>query len=187
MLRKPEFLARFIVAFGIFAALGGFAGGLRLYASALYGVAGLSAPVLTGWHLERRPVSGRADEVWLKNTRTEMKLELGLEKLALGLIPFFSLLAATPGLRPRRFAQTATLGLGGFFLLDLLVVLAYPALVRPGAFADITGTFLGLLTFVGAPVILWFALTYPEMRSVWRFAPGSSEKHVAREVRRRRK
>ena len=48
-------------------------------------------------------------------------------------------------------------------------MLLYPWLVgNPDAVTDIVGTFLGLLTFVGGPVILWFALTYRELRGVWR-------------------
>jgi hypothetical protein len=69
----------------------------------------------------------------------------------------------------RRWLLAALIGIAGFFLLDLLVVLLYPLLVtRPNAVTDITGTFLGLLTFVGAPIILWFALTFERLRSVWR-------------------
>ena len=30
------------------------------------------------------------------------------------------------------------------------------------------GTFLGLLTFVGGPVILWFVLTFRQLQAVWR-------------------
>ncbi len=55
------------------------------------------------------------------------------------------------------------------FALDLVVLLLYPWLVgSPNAVTDITGTFLGLLTFVGAPVILWFMLTFRELGAVWR-------------------
>ena len=55
------------------------------------------------------------------------------------------------------------------FALDLMILLVYPFLVgSPNALTDIAGTFLGLLTFVGGPVILWFALTFRELRDVWR-------------------
>ncbi|MEO8605087.1 MAG: hypothetical protein ABI629_21145, partial [bacterium] len=65
-------------------------------------------------------------------------------------------------------AARAAIGVAALFALDLLVLLLYPWLVgNPNAVTDITGTFLGLLTFVGAPVILWFALTYRSMRDVW--------------------
>ena len=61
------------------------------------------------------------------------------------------------------------MGVVGLFALDLLILLLYPFLVgSPNAFTEIIGTFLGLLTFVGGPVILWFALTFRQLQSVWR-------------------
>jgi hypothetical protein len=87
----------------------------------------------------------------------------------LGLLPLLSLIWATPRMRVRQRSTTALLGVGGLFLLHLLVLVAYPWMVRdPDAVKDISGTFLGLLTFVGGPAILWFALTYESLRDVWR-------------------
>lgn len=55
------------------------------------------------------------------------------------------------------------------FALDLLILALYPWLVgAPNPLTDILGTFLGLLTFVGGPVILWFALTYEQLRGMWK-------------------
>jgi len=89
--------------------------------------------------------------------------------MALSLLPLLALLGATPGLDARAIALRAALGIAGLFVLDLLVLLLYPWLVgNPNAVTDIVGTFLGLLTFVGAPVILWFVLTYRILREVWR-------------------
>ena len=87
------------------------------------------------------------------------------------MLPLLSLLGATPGLGAGAIALRALAGIAGLFALDLLILLLYPFLVgSPNAFTDIIGTFLGLLTFVGGPVILWFVLTFKQLRPVWRLA-----------------
>ena len=54
----------------------------------------------------------------------------------------------------------------GWPILDGIVIVAvFPLLVfYKNAFTDIIGTFLGLIAFVGAPVIIWFALTFRELQ-----------------------
>ena len=120
---------------------------------------------------EQREQSGSRQEIWFRRGGEQpLRLQLSLDALALGLLPLLSLLAATPGLRPGRLATTAALGVAGLFALDLLVLLLYPWLVGGTTASEITGTFLGLLTFVGGPVILWFVLTFRELGAVWRLA-----------------
>jgi hypothetical protein len=45
----------------------------------------------------------------------------------------------------------------------------FPVLVfYKNPFTDVLGTFLGLITFVGAPVIIWFALTFRQLQQILR-------------------
>lgn len=168
-LRPAAFVGRFLVLFALLVALGWALAAPRGYAAALRGAATLTSPLVNGWSLERRAAPADRQEIWFRRGNSELRLALGLEQLALGLLPLLALLGATPGLGPRRLVTYAVAGVAALFALDLLVVLAYPWLVgSPNALTDIVGTFLGLLTFVGGPVILWFALTYQQLRGVWR-------------------
>lgn len=165
---KPRFVGVFLLVFAVLISFGAAISGPRYYARALAGAARLTSPAFTGWWLEER-ATPTGSTLWFRAGASELKLLLSLESLSLGLIPFLALLTATPGLTFKRWLSAALVGCGIFFLLDLLVVLLYPLLVsRPNAITDIAGTFLGLLTFVGAPIILWFALTYDRLRGVWR-------------------
>jgi hypothetical protein len=166
--RKSAFVLRFLAAFALLIALGAALGASTYYARALTAAARVTSPVVNGWWLEERPAT-TGSKLWFRAGPAELRLLLSLESLSLGILPFLALLSATPGLSVRRWLLAALIGIAGFFLLDLIVVLLYPLLVtRPNAVTDITGTFLGLLTFVGAPIILWFALTFERLRSVWR-------------------
>jgi len=87
------------------------------------------------------------------------------DALSIGVVPVVALLAATPGLRWRR--RLGLMGAGGLlcFAVDTLIVALFPLLVfYKNAFTDVVGTFLGLIAFVGAPVIIWFALTFRELQ-----------------------
>jgi hypothetical protein len=167
-MNKGAFVLRFLVVFALLISAGALLNASSYYARALEGAVRVTSPGLTGWWLEDRPAPS-GSRLWFRAGHAELRLLLSLESLSLGLIPFLSLLCATPGLELRRRLIAGAIGAGAFFLLDLIVVLLYPFLVgHPNAFTDITGTFLGLLTFVGAPIILWFALTYDRLRQVWR-------------------
>jgi hypothetical protein len=171
--RPAAFVGRFLLLFALLVALGWALAAPRGYAAALRGAATLTSPLVNGWSLERRDAPAGRQEIWFRRGNSELRLALGLEQLALGLLPLLALLGATPGLGSRRLATSAIAGVAALFALDLLVVLAYPWLVgSPNALTDIVGTFLGLLTFVGGPVILWFALTYQQLRGVWRLEPS---------------
>ncbi len=164
-----RFVARFLALFAVLVVAGWLSAAPRGWAAALYGAAAVSSPLLTGWNLERRDESGGRQEIWFRRGNTQLRLALSLPQLALSVLPLLALLAATPGLGGRALAGRAGIGVGVLFALDLTVVLLFPWLVgSPGALTDIVGTFLGLLTFVGAPVILWFALTFDHLRGVWR-------------------
>jgi di/tricarboxylate transporter len=165
---KARFVLRFLLAFAILIPLGAATQAPHAYATALRATAAVLSPALSGWSLER---TGPPDRSQLRFRRgaESLPVRLSLDSLALGLLPLLSLIWATPRMRVRQRSTTALLGVGGLFLLHLLVLVAYPWMVRdPDAVKDISGTFLGLLTFVGGPAILWFALTYESLRDVWR-------------------
>ncbi len=165
---KLAFIGRFLALFALLILLGWFARAPARYAGALHATANLIAPATTGWWLETRNAQGGTGQLWLRRGEQEMRMLLSLEALALSLLPFLALLGATPGLGWRQLLIRAAIGCASLFALDLLVLLLYPSLVsNPNALTDISGTFLGLLTFVGGPVILWFALTFDRLHDVW--------------------
>lgn len=167
-MNKLSFVLRFLAMFALLITVGAALHAPTYYARALEGTARVTSPAVTGWWLEERPATS-GSRLWFRAGQAEVRLLLSLESLSFGLLPFLALLSATPGLDVRRWLIAAAIGSLIFFLLDLVVVLLYPLLVtRPNAVTDITGTFLGLLTFVGAPIILWFALTFDRLRNVWR-------------------
>jgi hypothetical protein len=164
-----RFVVRFLIVFALIIAVGWLSGAPARYATALRVGASITSPLANGWSLEERARSTGRQEIWFRRGNDQLRLGLSLDALALGLLPLLALLAATPGIGATRFLARAAIGVAGMFALDLLVLLLYPLLVgSPNAVTDIVGTFLGLLTFVGGPVILWFVLTFPQLRGVWR-------------------
>jgi hypothetical protein len=165
---KARFVLRFLVAFAILIPIGAVTQAPRGYAAALRAGAAVMAPALSGWSVER--VAGSSpQQIRFRRGAESLPMLLSLDALALGLLPLLSLIGATPRMGTRRRAVAALLGVAGLFLLHLVILIAYPWMVRdPDAVKDISGTFLGLLTFVGGPAILWFALTYNSLRDVWR-------------------
>ncbi len=178
---KIKFLLRFLGAFALLIPAGVATDFPRGYSHALEVTASGLSPAISGWSFERSPAAGRSGLHFRRGTES-MPFQLSLDALALGLLPLLSLLAATPGMTIGRRSAAIAVGVAGLFVLDLLVMLAYPWMVRnPNAVKDITGTFLGLLTFVGGPVILWFALTYKNLRNVWKLDPGEESDTENRE------
>jgi hypothetical protein len=162
---KSTFIARFLIAFALLTLANEATNLPAGYARALGETARVLSPALTGWSFA--PATQGAEPRFRRGTES-LRFQIRLDLLALGLLPLLSLFAATPRMPPGQRLGRAALGAFGLFCLDLVVVLAYPWMVRnPNAAKDITGTFLGMLTFVGGPVVLWFALTYPFMRGVW--------------------
>jgi hypothetical protein len=171
MIRRGAFVARFLLLFGLLAAIGYASDAPRAYARALRLAGSATSPLVNGWTLEDRSAVPGQQEIFFRRGNDQLRLALGLSQLALSQLPLLALLGATPGLGARGLGARAAIGAAALFLLDLLVLLAYPWLVgSPGPVTDILGTFLGLLTFVGGPVILWFALTYEQLRGVWRLS-----------------
>lgn len=171
MTSKPAFVGRFLAVFAVLVVAGWLTNAPKGYAAALRSAATLTSPLANGWSLEQRPSTTGRQEIWFRRGNEQLRLGLGLEALALGLLPLLSLLGATAGLGLSRLLTRAVVGIAALFALDLLILLLYPALVgSPNALTDIVGTFLGLLTFVGGPVILWFALTFRELHDVWRLS-----------------
>jgi hypothetical protein len=169
---KLAFVGRFLLVFALLITVGWLANAPRRYARVLQHAASFAGPPTSGWWLEERSEQGEA-QIFFRRGEQELRLLLSLEALSLGLLPLLSLLGATPGLGARRLLICVLIGSGGIFVLDLIVLLLYPYLVlQPNAFTDITGTFLGLLTFVGAPVIFWFALTFDRLRPIWGLGNG---------------
>lgn len=167
MIRTSAFVARFLAAFAVMILVASVSDLPARYGRLLRVTAAAVTPVVTGWWMEVHETPG-GTQIRLRRGSETIPFGFSLEKLALGLFPLLSLFGATPGLGIRRGLLRALAACSLFFALDLLVVLLYPVLVRPGAATDIAGTFLGLLVFVGAPVILWFVFTFDQMRAVWR-------------------
>lgn len=163
---RVRFVGVFLVAFALVVTVSATADVPRYYGLTLRAVASVLQPALTGWRFEDLP--DKQPALWLRRSDRRIPFYFSLEKWALGLYPLLSLIAATPRIGWRRRLLCGAGGIAGLLLLDLLVVLLYPFLLQEGALPQILGQFLGMVTFVGAPVILWFALTFREMRAVWR-------------------
>lgn len=165
---KALFFLRFMLAFAILIPLGAVLDFPGSYAKALAVVGASVSPAFNGWSLDGALASGTGPMRFRRGAES-IPLKLSLDALALGLLPLLGLIAATPRMWARQRIQAALLGVAGLFALHLVVLTAYPWMVRnPNAVKDISGTFLGLLTFVGAPVILWFALTFRALREIWK-------------------
>ena len=168
---KWRFAARFLFTFALLVVVWWRVDAPALYRRAALATAHVVSPAVNGWWLEYdRP--GMVDDVVYRRGDRELPMLLQLPALAMGLMPFLSLLAATPGLGWRRAVVTAAGGSVLFFLVHVGVVLAYPPIMdRPNLFKDTLGVFSGLVAFVVAPLGLWFALTYPVLRSTWQLGP----------------
>jgi hypothetical protein len=145
----------------------------RLYRRAVLATVQLVSPVVNGWWLDYdRP--GFIDSIVFRYADRQLPMMLQLPVLSMSLMPFVALVVATPGLGLRRTASTIGLGLLLFFLIHVSVVLVYPLIMdRPNMLKDTMGVFSGLITFVVAPLGLWFVLTYPALRSIWQLVPDS--------------
>jgi hypothetical protein len=138
----------------------------NLYRRMVLGGAQAVSPVVNGWWLEFEP--GATGKAFFRSGPRKLQLLLQMPSLSMGMVPFLSLVLATPGLGPRRLATAVPLGIGLFWLSNVLVVLAYPFIVdRPNAAKETLGVFSGLVAFVVAPLGLWFVLTYPALRPIW--------------------
>jgi hypothetical protein len=162
-LNKGRFLCTFLVSFALLLVAWQRVDGARWYTRGLLAGAALVGPALHGWVLETEQ-DGFAHPTWVHGNR-HVRASVQFDALAVGLVPVLALLLATPGLRLRRRALLLAGGALLYFAVDTLIVALFPLLVfYKNPFTDVLGTFLGLITFVGAPVIIWFALTFPQLR-----------------------
>jgi len=159
---KLRFLATFLLFFAILLALWNRTPAAEWYTGALLYAAAALGPALHGWILE--PGAAGGFPVWVRDP-ARVDLKIHFDALAVGLVPLLALVAATPGLAPLRHLRTAALAAVLFFAVDVAIIVLFPLLVHyNNAATDIGGTFLGMIGFVGAPAIIWFVLTFPQIR-----------------------
>ena len=168
---KWRFAGKFLLTFAVLIVVWWRFDVATRYRGAALATAQLVSPVVNGWWLDYdRP--GLSSDVVFRRSDRELAMLLQLPALSMGLMPFLSLVVATPGLGGKRAAVTAIGGAGLYFLVDVIIVLAYPPIMdRPNVVKDTLGVFSGLVAFVVAPLGLWFVLTYPALRTVWQLGP----------------
>lgn len=141
--------------------------------SLLIGTGTLFGPVLHGWVLS----PDGAAFAWQKG-QARVPLSLQFDALGAALVPSFALLLATPGLPWLARLLRCTWASGLLFAIQASVVVLFPLLVfHKNAATDVLGVFLGMLSFVGAPAILWFLLTL-DLQKQW--LPGLRNKPQSR-------
>jgi hypothetical protein len=164
---KWRFAAKFLISFAILMVLWGRTDFGDHYRTAALAIVQFLSPLVNGWQLEHDKPGAIADIVF-RSGNSELPMLLQLPALSMGLVPFVSLIVATPGQRAKRIAINVALGCVLYFVIHVIVVLAYPAIMdRPNRVKDTLGVFTGLMAFVVAPLGLWFVLTYPALRSLW--------------------
>jgi len=161
-LSKGRFLAAFL---GLFAALlvgWQWTGAARYYNASLLAVAAVLGPMVHGWLLQSG-APGSAP-VWVRGA-DQVQAAIQFDALAVGVVPALALVGATPGFRLARRVLMLMLALALCFVVDVLLVSTFPLLVfYKNPFTDVLGTYVGLIAFVGAPVIIWFVLAFQQLR-----------------------
>ena len=166
-MNKVRFLCRFLAAFALLLAGWHWSAAAQWCTHALLASAGFVGPSLHGWVLETPP-PGQAAPVWVYG-HNQVRASLQFDALTIGVVPALALLLATPGISVMRRLGLLGVAAGLCFAIDTLILALFPVLVfYKNAVTDIVGTFLGLIGFVGAPVIVWFALTFPQLRQALR-------------------
>ena len=162
-MNKVRFVGTFLFVFALLLFVWKTTRGAEWYTQGLLASAAVVGPAIHGWVLDtRRP--GERLPVWVRGGN-EVKASLQFDALSVGLVPLLALLAATPGLGVRRRAMLMVVGAVLCFVIHILIVALFPLLVfYKNVFTDIIGTFLGLVVFVGAPVVIWFALAFRELQ-----------------------
>jgi hypothetical protein len=162
-MKKTRFLVSCLVLFGVLLLAWKLTHAGQWYTEGMLALASLIGPALHGWVLQPA-VQGATAPVWVQGTH-RVDLTIQFDALAVGLVPLLALIAATPGLGLRRRATLMLVGAALNFVVDAVILALFPLLVfYQNAFTDVVGTFLGLIAFVGAPVIIWFALTFRELQ-----------------------
>lgn len=166
-MKKARFLCAFLLAFALLLVVWRWTDGSRWYTHGLLAAASVLGPTLHGWVLETDP-RGQNSPTWVHGDK-QVHVSIQFDALAVGVVPALALLVATPGLGMRRRAALVVIGAALCFAIDTLIVALFPILVfYKNPFTDVLGTFLGLIAFVGAPVIIWFALTFGQLRQFLR-------------------
>lgn len=161
---KLGFLARFLAYFALLLSLWSVSPASEWCTAAILWVAATLGPILHGWVLAA-PSPGTPFHRWMLGGQA-VELRIHFDALAVGVVPFVALIAATPGLARWRRARAMVAGSIGCLAIDTLIVVLFPLLVHhENALTGIGGTFLGVIGFVGAPAILWFALAHREVRA----------------------
>ncbi len=168
---KLRFLIVFLLAFALLLAVWTRLGIGAWHERLVLGIASLLGPAVHGWMLLDGG-AGAAHPQWVRgDVRVDLRIQF--EVLAVGLVPLWALFVATPAMTWRRRLRGVLWGSLACIAIDTAVVVCFPLLVHhTNVFTDIGGTFLGLVGFVGAPVIVWFALSWSELR---RWLPGLRE------------
>lgn len=159
-MNKARFLAVFFALFAVILVVWTRADVSTWYTEVLLAVAGPIGGAVHGWVLVR---AGQG-AAWVQGA-ARVDLSIQFDALAVGQVPLAALLGATPGIAWPRRVRVFILGFVVCFAFHTFVIVMFPLLVYyKNAFTDVIGTFLGLVAFVGAPVIIWFALVFPELR-----------------------
>lgn len=166
-MKKFRFFVTFLLSFAALLFLWGQTKAAQWHTEALLSFAATFGPMLHGWVLEMPP-PGAPHPVW-RFGENQVEASMQFDALAVGVVPLLALLAATPGVAVWRRLGRMLLGVAINFVALGMIVALFPLLVfYKNAFTDVIGTFLGVVAFVGAPVIIWFSLSFRELR---RFLP----------------
>jgi hypothetical protein len=168
---KWRFAGIFLVSFALLLVVWSLVDCAQRYRSAVLATVQVVSPVVNGWWLDYdRP--GLVNDVAFRSGDQQLPMLVQLPALSMGIVPLLSLVLATPGLGLRGKVTRALIGAILYFLLDVVVVLAYPLIMeRPNIIKDTAGVFSGLMAFVVAPLGLWFILTYRTLEPLWRLSP----------------
>ena len=130
-----------------------------------------TSPLVTGWWLDWEGGSAA-----FRRDRVDLPFLLNLPAIAWRCLPLISFVAPAPVQGVRRSAVLVPLAVALYFGVDVAVVLAYPTFMHePGRVADTIGVFAGMVAFVVAPLGIWFAVTYPSLRSLWQIDPAAGD------------
>lgn len=172
---KWRFAAKFLLGFAVLLTLWSVTDFATHYRATVLAIVQMVSPMINGWWLDY-DLPGFVDPVVFRTGDKQLPMLLQLPALSMGVVPFLSLVLATPGLGLKRAIIRGALGCVLYLLIDVAVVLAYPAIMdRPNAVKDTLGVFSGLMAFVVGPLGLWFVLTYPALRSLWQLTPAPTQ------------
>ncbi len=158
---KARFLAWFLIYFALLLVLWSFTPAAAWWQRLMLGIGGYVGAAVHGWILE----AGAGGRAYWVNGDARVPLAMQFEALSVGIVPTLALLLATPESRWSRRAAQCVVAVLTLLLIHVLVIVLFPLLTyHKNAATDVLGLFLGLVAFVGAPVIIWFALTLDRQR-----------------------